>query len=283
MCRSYTVDTRFRGTKGSYQAWANIVGDRSYEYDQFQSYFKRSPQFTPPDYSKRGGPQVPFDTSAFDAQGGPLQVAYPNYYAPISDGAAKGFREVGIKEIPGLNSGNLIGYAEFTLSVDNIAAARSSSETSFLQDSLASGNLLYYQQTLAKQITFDSNKRATGVMVNTAGVQYLLSARKEVIVAAGAVSAFSHLVVLIIPAKSDLVSITTIADGLWRWAEATTRVHWSTGHSGSTGRWTKSSGPTAIWCLLPSQCSDQFETYEQCLICISGDARLFKSSERPTI
>ncbi|MCJ1449298.1 MAG: hypothetical protein MMC23_009818 [Stictis urceolatum] len=203
-----------RGTKGSYQAWANIVGDRSYEYDQFQSYFKRSPQFTPPDYSKRGGPQVPFDTSAFDAQGGPLQVAYPNYYAPISDGAAKGFREVGIKEIPGLNSGNLIGYAEFTLSVDNIAAARSSSETSFLQDSLASGNLLYYQQTLAKQITFDSNKHATGVMVNTAGVQYLLSARKEVIVAAGAFRSPQLLMVSGVGPKQQLgsIGVPVIAD-----------------------------------------------------------------------
>jgi choline dehydrogenase len=35
-------------------------------------------------------------------------------------------------------------------------------------------------------VLFDENKKATGVLVETQGFQYTLSARKEVIVSAGA-------------------------------------------------------------------------------------------------
>ena len=46
---------------------------------------------------------------------------------------------------------------------------------------------MVYQQTLAKKILFSADKVATGVRIETAGIQYTLSARKEVILAAGAV------------------------------------------------------------------------------------------------
>lgn len=43
-----------------------------------------------------------------------------------------------------------------------------------------------YKSTLAKQILFDSEKRATGVLVNTGGAQFSILAGKEVILSAGA-------------------------------------------------------------------------------------------------
>lgn len=45
-----------------------------------------------------------------------------------------------------------------------------------------------YKQTLATKIIFSENKTATGVSVVTGGKSYVLSARREVILAAGAVS-----------------------------------------------------------------------------------------------
>lgn len=48
-------------------------------------------------------------------------------------------------------------------------------------------NLNVYQQTLAKRIIFDNNKKATGVIVNSGGSNYQLNATKEVIVSAGTV------------------------------------------------------------------------------------------------
>ena len=49
-------------------------------------------------------------------------------------------------------------------------------------------NLKVFTHTLAKQVLFDGNKTATGVLVETGGFNYTLSASTEVILAAGAVS-----------------------------------------------------------------------------------------------
>ena len=94
---------------------------------------------------------------------------------------------LGFRNIAGLNSGNLLGFSEFTLSIEPQAETRSSSETSFLQEAIFTSSLQVYQQTLAKRILFNENKTATGVSVVTAGIEYTLSARKEVILAAGPV------------------------------------------------------------------------------------------------
>lgn len=133
-------------------------------------------------------PPVNFDPSAFDPSGGPLQTSYTNFYQPLSPYIEKAFKTLGLKNIPGLNSGQLIGFAEFTLTIDPQASTRSSSETSFLQASLADLTYQIYQQAIAKQIIFDNNKTAVGVKVTTDNIPYVLSARKEVILAAGVVS-----------------------------------------------------------------------------------------------
>jgi choline dehydrogenase-like flavoprotein len=49
-------------------------------------------------------------------------------------------------------------------------------------------NLKIYTHTLAKQVLFDGNKTAIGVVVETGGFNYTLSANKEIILSAGAVS-----------------------------------------------------------------------------------------------
>jgi choline dehydrogenase-like flavoprotein len=49
-------------------------------------------------------------------------------------------------------------------------------------------NLKIFTHTLAKQVLFDGDKIATGVVVETGGFNYTLSANKEIILSAGAVS-----------------------------------------------------------------------------------------------
>jgi choline dehydrogenase-like flavoprotein len=96
--------------------------------------------------------------------------------------------ELGLQPTRGSISGELIGYAYTANSIDRETQTRSSSETSFLRLALEkTTNLNVYKSTLAKKILFNGS-RATGVAVDTAGVQYVLSAAKEVIVSAGAVS-----------------------------------------------------------------------------------------------
>ena len=48
-------------------------------------------------------------------------------------------------------------------------------------------NLNFYKSTEVKKVLFENCKRATGVLVNTAGVEYTISAKREVILSAGSV------------------------------------------------------------------------------------------------
>ncbi|KAL8947586.1 MAG: hypothetical protein Q9183_007771, partial [Haloplaca sp. 2 TL-2023] len=177
-----------RGTRGSYQQWADHVGDQSYAFDRLLAYFKKSPHFTPPNYAKRGpGSSLLYSPDAFSSAGGPLQVSYTNFYQPCSSYVKLGLQKLGLGNIAGLNSGSLLGFSEFTRTVDPSTAVRSSSETSFLQAAIDASTLKVYHRTVAKRIIFDSKKRAKSVLVETAGVKYELSARKEVILSAGVV------------------------------------------------------------------------------------------------
>lgn len=151
-------------------------------------YFQKGPSFTPPDYAKRGpGSSIDYSQDAFSTSGGPLQVSYTNFYQPFSTYIQRALSSLGLKKIAGLNSGSLLGFSEFTLTVDPRTGTRSSSETSFLQEAIGNSPLQVYQKTIAKRIIFNGDKSAEGVLVETAGVQYLLSAKKEVILSAGVV------------------------------------------------------------------------------------------------
>jgi choline dehydrogenase len=177
-----------RGTIGCYQKWADLVGDDSYTFDNILPYFKKSANFTPPNYAKRGpNSTVSYDPSAFSPDGGPLHVSYFNYFMPYSPYISKALEALGIKRIAGANSGTLLGYTEITASLDPAAEVRSSSETSFLQEAMVETTIQVYQSTLAEKILFDG-RTAVGVQVTTAGSTYVLSARKEVILSAGVVS-----------------------------------------------------------------------------------------------
>lgn len=166
--------------------WAEHVGDDSYSWDNVLPYYQKSPHFTAPNAAKFAHPDlIHYDQSAFTSSGGPLQVSYPQYMQPTTPYFYDAFQDLGVPVIAGLSSGELMGFAQATLSVDPRTATRSSAETSMLQNALPYPGLQVYQQTVAQKILFDGNKTATGVSVKTAGLSYVLFASKEVILSAG--------------------------------------------------------------------------------------------------
>lgn len=165
-----------------------MVDDDSYTWDSVFPYYKKSVRFTPPNVEKRNTTvDFDYDASAFDSNGGPLQVTYTNHVLPMSPNVVKAFSDIGIKAIDAYNSGELLGQAPLTLSIDAKDETRSSSETSFLQESLKDSTIVVYLNTLATKILFDG-KKATGVSVSRSGVDFKLSASKSVILSAGSVS-----------------------------------------------------------------------------------------------
>ncbi|KAK8039492.1 hypothetical protein PG993_007903 [Apiospora rasikravindrae] len=175
-----------RGTKSTYQMWADQVGDESYEFDNFLPYFEKSLNFTPPNADLRFSNSTPFyDGSVLGDGSGPLHVSFPNYAQVLATWAVRGLEAIGIPVIDGFNSGKLLGQSYCIFTINPSTATRDSSETSFLRKGLEYDTYTVYPLTLAKRILFDDQKRATGVVVDTQGAEYTLAANKEVILSAG--------------------------------------------------------------------------------------------------
>ena len=99
-----------RGTKGSYDLWAQLVGDESYSWDDMLPHFKRSIHFTPPNVSVRGAnSSAIYDVSAFSPDGGPLQVSYPNYAMPFGAYGLPALQAIGFPNATGFADGTLDG------------------------------------------------------------------------------------------------------------------------------------------------------------------------------
>lgn len=171
------------GPKGSYQRWADEVGDQAYSWDRFLPYFQKSQDFVAP----RGRPAnaTPEFDSATLKRGGPLSITFSPYAMAFSSWAQRALTAMGLKQIKGFTSGSILGssYQLLTLSKTYV---RESSETAFLQkNGLDRPNLVVYTSVMAQKILFQGTK-ATGVQITMNGVPFKLSANKEVIVSAGA-------------------------------------------------------------------------------------------------
>lgn len=190
-CSAQNANVYNRGTVGSYKQWADAVGDSSYEFANWLPYFANGINYTVPNDLRAPNatvPTPPTDKVDFSPSGGPLHVSHSNYALPFSTWANKVFHAVGFPNISTVNNGVLIG-AQWTPNVlQPVNNQRETSETGFLdtaqRDNLT--NLQVYTHTWGLQVLFSPNKTATGVLVRSGRLDYVLSARKEVVVSAGA-------------------------------------------------------------------------------------------------
>ncbi|KAM4064472.1 GMC oxidoreductase [Hirsutella rhossiliensis] len=180
-----------RGTRGTYDRWADDVGDDSYRIDNFLPFFKKSVSATAPDTNKRkanASTSTHFDAHDFAplGQGGPVQVSYPHWVSSWSTWLEQGLRSVGLKRTDGYNHGNLIGYHYTTATINPKDATRSSSaQYVYWAKKKQLRNLKVFLRTHATKVLF-KQKKAVGVTVDHYGQTYHLTARKEVILSAGA-------------------------------------------------------------------------------------------------
>lgn len=178
-----------RPTIQSMDNWADAVGDDSYTFDKVLPFYQRSTQLTGPNMNKRFANSTPqYNPDAFVPSGGPLQVSFANYAQSFSTWLKAGFASIGIGEAPDFNSGSLFGAQYCTSTIRPSDQTRSSSSSSFVKAAKDArlSNLKIYTGTRAEKILFDSEKKATGVRVKTGLLPYTLTAKKEVIVSAGA-------------------------------------------------------------------------------------------------
>ncbi|KAF2853632.1 GMC oxidoreductase [Plenodomus tracheiphilus IPT5] len=180
-----------RGTVGSYRRWADMVGDQSYTFDRVLPYFKRSATVTPPNLVKRNAPNatVLYDSKAFDnSLHGPLQVSWANWVDPTQSWLVQALQAIGQKLSPsGLSSGVVSGGAWVPTTIDPKDATRSTSKSSYLAFALQNKNarIAVYLRSQASKVIFDNAKKAIGVAVSGGGQNFVVSARKEIILSAG--------------------------------------------------------------------------------------------------
>jgi choline dehydrogenase len=165
--------------------WAELVNDSSYRFENVLPFFQKTVSFAPPVGTRFANATPLYNITAFDKDGQPLQVSYPKYATPFATWAKQGFNELGIEEVQDFNSGSLIGHQFCAMTIQQSDASRSSSESAFLRTGWRSGSWILYQFAMAKKILFDHQNRATGVVVQQ-GNQFVLTAKREVIISAGA-------------------------------------------------------------------------------------------------
>ena len=175
-----------RPTKESLDKWAEEVDDSSYKFENFWPFYRLGLNYTSPDFPLYHNSTIKDDPAAFGPSSGPLQISWGKTEDSFGSWAQKTLEENGLTGIDGFNSGKLLGSSFATFTIDPTTAKRSSSESSFLRETLETTSLKVYINTLAQRILLDEQKKATGVLVSTGNTSYTLSARKEVIVSAGA-------------------------------------------------------------------------------------------------
>lgn len=183
--RNYMVYQR--GCASAYDMWADQVGDDSYKWDNFKPYFEKSIHYSPPREDLRFANATPSIDDSTLGRDGPLSVIHAHYAQAFATWAVKGLSELGFKIIPGFLGGSLLGQSYSTFTINANTSLRDSSETAFLRPALNNPDYTVYTRAMAKRLLFntDATPKVTGVLVDTEGFEYVLSARKEVIVSAG--------------------------------------------------------------------------------------------------
>ena len=171
-CSSINAMIYMRGQKSDYDHWASL-GNRGWSWDDVLPVFKRSEDYQ-------------HGADDFHGVGGEMRVEEKRVSWEILDAWRDAAEEYGIPKIKEFNRGNNFGNAYFQM--NQRGGRRWSGTKAFLRPIRQRSNLTVRVNTQVDRLVIDSGdsgKRATGVVL--AGSGELLKARREVILAAGAI------------------------------------------------------------------------------------------------
>jgi len=160
-----------RGQARDYDEWRDL-GNPGWGWDDVLPYFRKAED------------QVRGD-DAFHGSGGPLGVSDPTVRHPLSEAFIAAAREAGFPAREDFNRERQEGVGYFQMTVRN--GVRSSTANAYLKPARRRPNLQVYTRAQATRIRF-AGSRAVGIDLVSHGHHLSLTARREVILSAGAVA-----------------------------------------------------------------------------------------------
>ncbi|WP_114226814.1 MULTISPECIES: GMC family oxidoreductase [Sphingomonas] len=159
-----------RGQRSDYDHWRQL-GCEGWGWDEVFPYFRKA------QHQERG----PCDDHAV---GGPLNVSDPRDGHAVSEAAIAACVALGLPERD-LNGPEQEGVGWFQLNIKD--GKRCSAAVAYLHPAMGRANLTVETRALASLVRFEG-KRATGVEFTQRGVRRVVHARREVILAGGAIN-----------------------------------------------------------------------------------------------
>jgi choline dehydrogenase len=159
-----------RGNPLDYNTWAQF-GNRGWSYDAVLPYFKKAEHFNPGGDDSRG-------------RGGPLHVDHMRERAELLDAFIDAAVDEGFPRNKDYNNGKQEGFGYFQVTQKN--GERWSTARGFLEPARSRSNLTVETEAYTNKILLDG-KRAVGVAYTQGGAAKEARAKREVIIAAGAV------------------------------------------------------------------------------------------------
>jgi choline dehydrogenase len=160
-----------RGNAADYDGWAQM-GCRGWSFEDVLPYFMKSERYD-------GG------EDAIRGRGGPLKVEDYRTILPLTHRFVEAAQQAGFTLNPDLNGAKQdgVGYSQMT----RRGRFRGSTARTYLSEAKQRPNLRVETEAVAKRLLFDG-KRCTGVVVQQRGKDVTATARREVIVAGGAIN-----------------------------------------------------------------------------------------------
>lgn len=161
-----------RGQKKDFDDW-EAAGNIGWSYDDLLPYFKKLENH-------------PSGNTQFHSEEGYIGITRMEGKAhPLCDLFLKSAKELGYNVNDDFNGASFEGAGLYDTNIKN--GMRSSSSAEYLKPALSRENLSVVTNCVAEKIIFDKNNHATGVIVRSQECLTEYSARREVIISAGAV------------------------------------------------------------------------------------------------
>lgn len=160
-----------RGVPADYDDWA-ARGNPGWSYAEVLPYFRRSETYLP-------------GADPWHGDSGPVQVSRSGVKHPFARAFVEAGLQAGYPYNGDTNGGRREGFGPTDITVGR--GRRSSASSAYLRPARKRGNLTVMTRVLAQRILLQGG-RATGVEIDTGKSVEVLSARREVVVSAGAIN-----------------------------------------------------------------------------------------------